>query len=212
MQGVKIKSFFVRKDKTLIELLIDCQGKVDGALFFLDYQVMIELPKTFPNVLPICRESGTKRNIIDYHHINTHDNLSFCLGTNIEIHDRLKPDYSLKKYIMIVIEFLTIYEYFLKYKSMPVEERSHGDAGTIEGYFSFFKTDDLQGIINLINKDKINNKMRNQQCPCNSRIKFKKCHFDQTKRLLKEKKTRKQMISELPILERNLSRYAKKSI
>ncbi|MCT8193305.1 hypothetical protein KY382_34800, partial [Pseudomonas monteilii] len=68
LPGITIEKIIKEKDFYKIIMHISCSSQINGAKVFLDYNILIELPCSYPKILPICYEYGEKK-IQSYHHI-----------------------------------------------------------------------------------------------------------------------------------------------
>lgn len=193
ISGITIDTLQENKNSFKVVIIVNSMGEVENAKFHLDYLIEINIlvPKNYPRELPTCSEYG-ERKIDNYHHLFERDN-SFCLGTNIELRDRLSPSYKLDSYINMIAEYLIIYEYYKKYNVMPVIERSHGKTGILEGYKFLLNVEDNIAVYRLIRSIPVKNKMRNKECPCGSSKTMKKCHFNQLSKLSNDPYFKKQV-------------------
>lgn len=205
LPGIIIEKIIKEKDFYKIIMHISCSSQINGAKAFLDYNILIELPCSYPKILPICYEYGEKK-IQSYHHINPDKVGSFCLGTEMEVRYRLLPNYAISKYFELIVEYLTIYSYYKKYHTMPVIERSHGNKGILEGYQYLFKTESRIITLRLLSAIPVKNSDKNLPCPCGSRKKMKKCHYYDLRKITKSHSLRNQAMNDLAILKdrRNL--------
>lgn len=199
-KGITINDFIEDVNYYKIVLKIFCTSQIEDARFYLDYEIVIEFPHDYPKELPICYENGEKK-ISHYHHLNPGKQRTFCLGTEMELRYRLMPEYTAEKYIELIIEYLTIYEYYKKYHTMPVIDRGHGEIGIIEGYQSLFKVSNKAKVLNLLHSLPVKNKYKNLSCPCGSEKKLKNCHYNHLKKISNSKLLYKQAIIDLEFIE-----------
>lgn len=177
VDGIKINSIVGNSTSSIIvHFYFDARVLVNGAEYLLDHSIQMELPENYPQELPITSEFGEKK-VKNFPHINPDVKGTFCLGTEMDIRRRLKPDYSLEEYIQLIAEFLGTYKYYNEYGVFPYGDRGHGTVGIIEAYKDIFSVSTKQQILNLMRIDKLKNGYRNKMCPCNSGIKFKNCHW-----------------------------------
>lgn len=200
LSGITIENIIKEKNFYKIIMHISCSSQINGVKTFLDYTILIELPYSYPNKLPTCYEYGEKT-IHSYHHINPDKVGSFCLGTEIELRYRLFPNYAISKYFELIVEYLTIYSYYQKYHTMPVDERSHGKKGILEGYQYLFKSEDETIILRLLSALPVKNSNKNLPCPCGSNKKMKKCHYYELRKITKSSLLRNQAMKDLVILK-----------
>ncbi|GGI65602.1 hypothetical protein GCM10011482_12560 [Enterococcus alcedinis] len=200
LPGLKLNHITENYTFYTVNISIYCTSEIDSAKFFLDCQININIPFSYPHTLPTCYEVGEKK-IVSYHHINPDKVGSFCLGTEMEIRYRLLPNYSIGTYCKLIIEYLTIYYYYKKYHIMPVIERSHGEKGILEGYTYLFTTTDSAAVIRLLSTLPIKNKHRNLMCPCGSNKKTKYCHYHELQKISKSQLLSKQANRDLDILK-----------
>ncbi|MCG0999928.1 SEC-C domain-containing protein [Lactococcus lactis] len=198
--GINLISFTNEKNSFIVLFNFDANVSINGANFFIDYKIHLEVPKNYPAELPIVFESGEKR-VNNFPHINPDRMGTFCLGTELDIRKKLKPDYSLSKYIPLIAEFLGIYEYYNQYSIFPYGDRNHGKLGILETYKEIFNVTTNQQVANLMQVTKLKNKSRNQKCPCNSGIKFKNCHWDTLSSILSSNIERTQIEKDYILLK-----------
>lgn len=177
IDGLKIDSIMKNsKSSIIIHFHFDAIILVNGAKYFLNHNIQMEIPKSYPRELPLVFELGEKK-IKNFPHINPDKKGSFCLGTEMDLRKMLKPKYSLVRYVQLVAEFLGTYKYYNEYGIFPYGDRSHGEKGIIEAYKDLLSVNTTQQVLNLMKIKNLKNSYRNQKCPCNSEIKFKKCHW-----------------------------------
>lgn len=177
IDGIKLISITEQKQLIAVSFVFDANVAINGANFFIDYKVQVEIPKNYPIQLPVVFETGEKQ-IKNFPHINPDSKGTFCLGTELDLRRKMKPDYSLSKYISLIADFLGTYEYYNKYKVFPYGDREHGNLGILETYKEIFNVTTNQQVANLMQIEKLKNKFRNKTCPCESGLKFKNCHWN----------------------------------
>jgi len=59
---------------------------------------------------------------------------------------------------------------------MPWGERQHGSMGLVESYQELLRFNDFQHTVLFVKKYLMNKLDRNDDCPCDSGVSFKKCH------------------------------------
>lgn len=197
-KGVELINIQKEINFFVVKVWFNGNGKIKDDVCYLDYYIQINIPFNYPKELPECFEYSNNK-IKNYHHLFA--NNSFCIGTNIEIRDRLSPNYNISKYVEMIGEYLVVYEYYKKYKIMPIEDRSHNEKGIYEGYKEMLQTDNYISVIRLLESVPVNNKMRNKSCPCGSNKRFKNCHFNLLQRKFFNKYIKKQMDTDLLILK-----------
>lgn len=191
IDGIQLLDFIEKSDFSIINVYFNGNSSIDDVIFPLDYFVRIIFPHNYPNTLPTCYEFKQKK-IIGYHHLNPDKLSSFCLGTPMDIYQRLFPSYKIADYIQLIAEYLTVYSYYAKYDTMPVTERNHGSLGILEGYRTLFNTMDTLVILKLLRIVPVSNKHKNISCPCGSNLKFKHCHFNSLKKISRHPLLKKQ--------------------
>lgn len=190
ISGITLVSLDEDKDCFKVIVRFYSSSEVKSVKFFLDYLVEIKIPKKYPKKLPTCKEYGD-REIIKYHHLNGDD--TFCIGTEFELHYRLAPNYKIETYVELIAEYLTVYEYFKRYNTMPVTERSHGKNGILEGYKHLLSVETMEALVSLVASIPVNNKMRNKNCPCGSGKSFKNCHLKQLSKITNTPQLKRQV-------------------
>lgn len=196
---ITIKSFAEKEAAYKINIYVTGSSQIDDVIVFLNYDILVTIPYSYPKLLPVCYEYGEKK-IRWYSHINPDKYGTFCLGTAMEIRQRLYPRYDIGKYFELVVEYLTVYSYYSRYHVMPVVERSHGEAGILEGYQDMFELSSSSAILHLLKSVPVSNKNKNMLCPCGSKKKLKNCHFNQLISIFKTGILRKQVQDDLVIL------------
>lgn len=192
LNGIKILAFTEKEQSIIVLFNFDANVAINGANFLIDNKIHLEIPKKYPTKLPIVYEAGEKK-IINFPHINPDNKGTFCLGTEIDIRRKIKPNYSLSKYIPLIAQFLGTYEYYQRYKNFPFGDREHGNLGIIESYKEIFNVTTNQQVSNLMQIGKLKNKYKNQKCPCNSNLKFKNCHWNTLNSIVSNPLERSQM-------------------
>ena len=205
IEGLKVKSILESSSNSIdVEFSFDSYVRINGACYLLNHCIKMEIPVAYPKKLPIIYELGEKT-IKNFPHINPDSKGTFCLGTEIDIRRKLKPNYSLKEYVSLIAEFLGIYMYFDEYGVFPFGERDHGGIGIIEAYQEIFCVHSEQQVLNLMKIDKLNNRYRNKKCPCNSSKKFKKCHWNIMNTIIKDSLQYDQMKKDYKYLRKSIS-------
>lgn len=200
IRGIELLHIEEDGDSVLVRLKYSGRGEVNKAKFFLNHFVEVEIPKTFPQDLPVTYEIG-ERQIRNYHHINPDKKGSFCLGTEFDIRKHLGIRNDLKRYFYLIADYITLYLYFDSYGNVPLKERSHGEQGILEAYQDFLKIKDIHQIIYLLSLVPVSNIHRNLPCPCGSGKKMKKCHYYPLQQLNKSTNKKKQIYKDIEILK-----------
>ena len=199
IRGIELLHIEEDDASVLVRLKYSGRGEVNKAKFFLNHFVEVEIPKAFPQDLPVTYEIGEKQ-IRNYHHINPDIKGSFCLGTEFDIRNHLGPQNDLKRYFYLVADYITLYLYYTSYGNVPLKERSHGEKGILEAYQDFLKIMDTHQIISLLSLVPVNNRYKKLPCPCGSGRKMKKCHYHQLEQLNKSTNKKKQVCKDIEIL------------
>jgi hypothetical protein len=173
----KYSNFSIKKNEKQIDYLkgildiSNCQGNIVGS-FSVEIYPTEKFPYHFPKIYEVGEEIP---NIADWH---KYPDNSCCIT--------VKPDEIIKcKDGISIIQFIENFaipyfanQIYRKLTGKYLKEYSHGIKGLKEFYIEFFKSNN----INLWNKTidncikNIRNE-RNQECYCNSKIKYKKCHL-----------------------------------
>ncbi len=146
--------------------------------FSEEFQVEIEIPRSYPRILPTIREIGDKidRN---YNHINYDGSL--CLEVERVIRNKLSPSYDIVEWIEeFVFSFLYSYCYYISYGVYPFGDRSHGAKGIVEHYMELFELmsiEDTRSLLEAAREYRIGMEYKGHWlCPCGSLKKVRKCH------------------------------------
>lgn len=167
-----------------------CKGiKIDDI-----FDVLIKVPKNFPEILPRVWEMGG-RIPDDFHVLN---DKSLCLGAELNIRLKLADSPSIITYIHeLVIPYLYSYRYLELYGNLPYGELSHGAKGILEAYCEQFKTNSPEAAVKLL--EALTKPYRGHHpCPCGSNLKSRICHGETMKRL-RNSIPRKVFINDLSI-------------
>jgi hypothetical protein len=147
------------------------KGNVD-----CDYRLRIEIPISFPKVIPIVRETSYKIPRDRKHHVSmdsVHHTDSLCLGSRINILQKIHENPTISSFVeKCVVPFL----YSATLNSFVFGELEHGYDGILEEYqdiFSVFTDIQVLDILLCISKKKrIANKY---PCPCGCGNRLGRC-------------------------------------
>ena len=168
----KLRRPIEREDSWTIEGSIDVVD-ADGG-YWDTYDVLILVPKEYPNDLPLLFESSKKiERHIDWHMV---DNWC-CVGTRAKMFREMADSITLLKWLDgYAHPFLANHVYKMKTGNYADQEFSHGADGIIEGW---------EEILGFKGKKKILEQLRlmagfqelprNRPCYCGSRKKYKRC-------------------------------------
>lgn len=142
-----------------------------------DFFLQFYFPPDYPDSLPFVIETEGK--IPAYYHRSREEGW-LCLASPPELYIQFNRNRSLKNYIENLLNpYLYRWLYLKKFNEPPWGERSHYEAGIIEGY---------KKILNISNEEKLllfleiilkNNIQWRQVCPCGSNLMLRKCHKKQ---------------------------------
>lgn len=139
-----------------------------------DFQVEIDIPPEYPNVIPTVKEVGGR--IPDDYHRLTNGNL--CLGTVAELYLSFTKNPTLLHYVQKhIVDYLYGFSYKEKYGRHPSGERAHGIEGVWEYYRERFQTNNDLAVISLLYILCSNKYRGHQLCPCGSGKKIRQCHL-----------------------------------
>ncbi|MEX0597711.1 MAG: hypothetical protein WD512_14560 [Candidatus Paceibacterota bacterium] len=148
----------------------------DSEIHWGSFNVEIRIPKNYPKVLPRVYEIGGKLKKDSDWHINY--DRSCCVGTNIEIYQKLKDKLSIKTWLVtFVIPFFQNQIYRLERGEYLGKVRGHFKEGLIQSYtehWGFVKEEQVVDKLKLI----VDGRKRHsyEKCFCGSNKRFDKCH------------------------------------
>jgi len=173
-------------------------SKILNTALWLNYHLEILVPKSFPQEVPETVDLNRELNIY-FEHINADRTL--CLATMMDLRKQLRVKKPFNKYLEVLLDYLTQYAYWNKYRTYPIVTRSHGIRGVVEAYGQTLNIDDDTIVMKLLMMVPVSNGMRNMQCPCGSGLKFKKCHYHALKVLSSSRLFREQVVEDVRELE-----------
>lgn len=111
-----------------------------------------------------------------YHHYYSNSG-KLCLETDTAIHIRFLNGFNLLQWMDEFVEpYFVNYEYYRKYGTFPLGERSHSCIGVLETYQEMFHVQDIHTAFCIMSHVKNNNYDGHQLCPCGSKRFIRKCH------------------------------------
>lgn len=137
------------------------------------YQILITVPKSFPQKIPTIKETGG--DISPSFHTNPDDTL--CLEAPVKLYMTFNENPTLLHFIdSCAIPYFYSHSYLQKYGELPFEDRAHGGEGLLNMYKELFNIESNHVTIALI-KILAENKYKGSNfCPCNSGKKLYECH------------------------------------
>lgn len=141
---------------------------------FGDYEVEIDIPKNYPKVHPVIKETGGDIPKINDRHINGDG--TCCIAIKYRISEYLKEDPSIINFIEKYVKpYFANQLYFTSTGRWINGEYSHGIEGEAEYIAEECNIDiDLSKIFMLLSLKSLVN--WNKKCPCGSMKSMKKCH------------------------------------
>lgn len=141
------------------------------------YELKIDVPSSFPSVVPTVTETGRKIPRDGKHHVNPNNTL--CLGSPLRLLWKLRQ---LPTLVGFAAKCLLPYLYSISHKmqhgSYPFGELEHGNPGIIRDYLELFglKTRDqvIRVLILLGKKKRLANKL---PCPCGCGMRLGACSY-----------------------------------
>ncbi|MTB58607.1 hypothetical protein [Streptococcus uberis] len=165
----------VEISRSVIEFDLLCIAKYRNEKFLIDYRMKFVFDSnSYPKVFEV-----ENRLDLNFGHINRSTG-ELCLTTPLSLNlltKGLKKDQIASKIINLVIEWLTIYMYWDKHKSIPDGDFKHYTEGLIQDYKErlCLKSDfQVLLILNLYIYKKTDFMI---SCPCNIGLPFVKCHY-----------------------------------
>ncbi len=156
-----------------------------------DFEIEITIPKDFPNKIPKIREKSGKIPT-HFEHINSDGTLCLAIDTEMLIYMKEVPNLVgwFKRY---VVDFFYTVMYFDKYDIYPYGERKHGLCGIVQFYQDYFVEKNILIIGNLLRKVNEGKIKGHYLCPCGSKIKCRKCHFEKLIKLCRNRRSKKRL-------------------
>lgn len=148
------------------------QGKVIDR-----HSIEIELPKNYPEAIPIVRETSGGISRTPDNHFNT-PNGEVCLFAINERWQHFAPGASLLDFLNGPVRNHFLGLSFRKLgEPWPFGERSHGGEGIIESYSELLGTDDKHTIVRYVEYLSKPEVKGHWPCPCGSGKKLRQCHM-----------------------------------
>lgn len=147
------------------------------------YEIEMKIPHNFPLAIPIVKELNGKVPKGLQHFL---EDGSLCLGAPCELYDYLGTHGTILEFIDdIVISYLYTCSYFIRYRTIPYGERSHGIQGIIEAFMERYAIKSEQELFPLLAYVTGLVKYRGHElCPCGSGQKLRRCHGKKSSRIL----------------------------
>lgn len=138
-----------------------------------EYQIQIDIPREFPQELPVVRETGER--IPSSHH--KFKSGALCLGAPPRLSLMISESPTILAFIeKCIIPYLYNFSYLMQFGEMPLGELPHGEEGICEDLESLFgmKVTDAKQFLLL---GSLRNRIANKApCPCGSGRRLGKCH------------------------------------
>ena len=141
------------------------------------YKITIIFPARYPRSLPQVTETGNRIPRNSDHH--THENGSFCLGSEIKLKSILFEHPSVIDFIKRILDpFLYNISYKLRYDLYPYGELDHGEDGLIDDYQRLFNVPDKASVLQVLRAlGKRRRDANKLPCPCGCGERIGKCDF-----------------------------------
>lgn len=144
------------------------------------YQVQILVPKSFPFMLPVIKETGGKIPS-DFH---TNPDGTLCLEVPIKLYMEFNKNPTLLHFINnCALPYFYSYSYREKHGRLPFGEWRHGGEGLLQMYKEFFRIDDNRTAIALLMILAENKYKGSSLCPCLSGKRLHQCHGPHLKKI-----------------------------
>ena len=149
----------------------------DGEIIEDSYEIILEIPHTFPRGIPVVKEVENRIPDDGKHHVNSGGN-SLCLGSPFRILVKLKSNPSLIGFAKeCLVPYFYATSYKLKYKTEYLfGELRHGKLGIYDDLmemFEFIDTKQVDALLKiLVLKKRVANKC---PCPCGCGLRFGRC-------------------------------------
>jgi len=162
-----------KESSPLIKGLLECEAQDYDVTLFLSYKIEVSIPSSYPNVLPVAKETGNK--ISNSFHKNSDNTL--CLGTRIDTYKIFCKDKTLLGYFRnLLIPYLFLHEYHCRSGKMRWGQRSHFAKGVIESYQELFQTNNPLVMARLLLWVLRKRVVIYTKCPCGSNINIVDCY------------------------------------
>jgi len=148
-----------------------------GVVISDSYHIRINVPKSFPNILPQVKELDNKILRDGKHHVNEDDD-TLCLGSPLRLLYLISKQPSL---IGFAEKCLVPYLYGISHKRMfgcfPKHgELDHGNRGLLNDYMELFKLSTPNQVIKALNYLGTKKRHANKyNCPCGCGIRLGRC-------------------------------------
>lgn len=137
------------------------------------YEVLIRIPKDYPNSPPSVQETGG-RIPATFHQ---YSDRSLCLGAPVEVSRRFRGDPRLLGFVQtMVVEYLFGYSHLQQRGTLPYGELSHGFRGILEYYQGYFGITNSRTLLALLKILAEGSYKGHHLCPCGSGKIMRRCH------------------------------------
>ncbi len=163
-----------RPDQLVLVGQFEFTGSKDGVAITDQYDVEVEIPKSFPLDLPRARERGGR--IASTFHTNPDG--SMCLGSPLRLAQRVDAEPTLTGYAeSCLVPYLYAHSYLMRHGKLPWDDLPHGDVGILLDYLKMFRAryaDEVVAFLALLSgRRRVANK---RPCPCSSGRRLGACH------------------------------------
>jgi hypothetical protein len=149
------------------------QTEHKGIPFKEEFNLEFFFPPDYPDNLPLVKEIGGKIPAA-FHHFSDG---SLCLCAPTEQYIVFSKNPTLENYMKnLVNPFLLGWLWYQKYNEMLWGERAHGLLGLLESYQELLNIKDKQYVLPFMYKYIRNELFSRQECPCGTKLPFRKCH------------------------------------
>lgn len=185
---IALEIFPKLKFKRVSKGIYHINGEIDifdnNNIYWDSFQIKITTPLNYPYSFPIVYVVGDRIPAKVDRHINA--DRSCCLDVLNEIILRSEKGITIRQFFTeYVIPFFANQLYFEKNKHWANGDYLHYDDGIVQFYKEQTNLNTIDGILLLLNKIPTIKKMRrNDDCYCNSNLKFKRCHLQSLHKIL----------------------------
>jgi len=141
------------------------------------YALKIEVPVSFPTVVPLVTETSNKISRDDKHHVNPDHTL--CLGLPLRLLWKLKRAPTLVGFAEeCLVPYLYSISHKLQYGTFPFGELEHGKPGVISDYLDLFGLKSREQVLRALELLGMKKRLANKKpCPCGCGKRLGACRY-----------------------------------
>lgn len=147
-----------------------------GATLLDRFQLAVTVPRGYPQVLPVVRETGGRIPCESDRHIEADGKA--CLFLEEETETYFPAGSSLLDFLQGPVNAFFVGQlHFEQFGTWPFGQRSHGPAGVVEFYAEKLGTQDRRAIVAAVDYLRYREIKGHWPCPCGSGKRLRDCHM-----------------------------------